>query len=139
MNRLHLVSMFCLMLAACGGEGPLMRPGENCLACHDGSDREAPKFTAAGTVFANSTAAATEGLGDVTVIITDANGTETRLTTNAAGNFYTSKTLTAPFTAAVERNGKLSVMNSAQSGSCASCHANPPVGGAPGRIYAPAP
>lgn len=116
-----------------------MRPGENCLVCHDGSDREAPKFTVAGTAFASSNAAATAGLGDVTVIITDTNGTETRLTTNAAGNFYTSKAITAPFTAAVERNGQRIEMQSAQSGDCASCHANPPAGGAPGRVYAPAP
>jgi hypothetical protein len=138
MNRLLFASM-CLVLAACGGGegGANMRPGENCLSCHDGSNREAPRFTVAGTVFSSNTAAASAGLSGVTVIITDANGAETPLTTTAVGNFYTTKTIAAPYKAAVVRNGTRTSMSATPNGGCSSCHATPPVGGAPGRLYAP--
>lgn len=129
------------ILLACGqpegNQGPLMSPGENCLGCHDGRDPEAPAFTAAGTVFDSATATAAAGVAGATVIITDANKVETLLTTNAAGNFYTTKALAAPYTVAVERNGKRAAMASAPStGGCATCHASPPANGAPGRVYA---
>jgi len=154
MNRLLLIVLPCLLLVACGpsfggeqasrwgeegegGEGDFMRPGEDCLACHDGTRREAPRFTVAGTVFDSSTAASSAGLGGVTVIITDANSAQTRLTTNAAGNFYTSKTIAPPYAVAVEHAGTRFAMAAPPStGGCASCHSSPPANGAPGRIYA---
>lgn len=130
-----------VLLLACGqpegSQGPLMNPGENCLGCHDGTNREAPAYTVAGTIFDSATAGATAGVSGATVIITDANQVETRLTTNAAGNFYTGKAIAAPYSVAVERNGKRAAMASKPStGGCSSCHASPPANGAPGRIYA---
>jgi len=120
-----------------GREGALMNPGDNCLTCHDGRNREAPAYTVAGTVFDTPTSPATSGVSGATVIITDANQVETRLTTNAAGNFYTGKAIAAPFSVAVERGGKRAAMASVPStGGCATCHANPPANSAPGRIYA---
>ena len=45
-----------LVLAACQPENsPIMRPGEDCLHCHDGS--RARSWTLAGTVFSSATAA----------------------------------------------------------------------------------
>lgn len=155
MSRVSLVIVSGVFVAACGagfsdeesdeesgpreeGEGgALMRPGENCLGCHNGTQREAPRFTAAGTVFTSATASASAGLGGATVIITDANQAVTRLTTNAAGNFYTSKAIAAPYTVAIEHAGtRLSMGAAPSSGGCASCHSSRPANGAPGRLYA---
>lgn len=137
-----VLPLLSLSLAACGPageeEGPLMRPGENCLSCHDGSQREAPRFTAAGTVYETTSAAPSAGVAGVAVLLTDANGAVTTLTTNAAGNFYTTKALAMPVRVALERSGRRTTMGaSAATGACASCHTVPPVSGAPGRIYAP--
>jgi hypothetical protein len=140
-HRLLLLALPWFLFAACGAasdeEGPLMRPGENCLSCHDGTQHEAERYTVAGTVFGSATAATAAGVSGVTVIITDANHAEARLTTNAAGNFYTSQVFAAPYTVAVERSGTRFTMAAApSSGGCASCHSTPPTGGAPGRVYA---
>ena len=113
-----------------------MRPGENCLGCHDGKHGEAPAFTVAGTVFDSASSPADAGAANVTVIITDANSAELRLTTNAAGNFYTSKTLALPLKqVALERGANTAQMISPPpNGGCSGCHNNPPASGAPGRI-----
>jgi hypothetical protein len=88
--------------------------------------------------FGSASASASAGISGATVIITDANGTQTRLTTNAVGNFYTAKSLAAPYTVAIEHNGmQLTMAASPSSGGCASCHSSPPANGAPGRLYAP--
>lgn len=113
----------------CGGEGGEMLPGADCLACHDGSgggggeeDEEAPKFTAAGTAFADMDG--TGPLSGATVRITDAGGTVVTLTTNSVGNFYTNEALTFPIDAEVEANGSTSTMaSSVDVGGCNSCHA----------------
>ena len=112
-----------------------MRPGEDCLSnCHDGT--AAQKFTAAGTIFGGTTAAGDAGVEGVTVIITGADSVETRLTTNAAGNFYTTAAVAKPFSLAVERGTRREQMQStSSSGACASCHTVPPANNAPGRIY----
>ena len=128
-------------MSACGpgrsNTGPLMMPGENCLTCHALSGEAREKvYTAAGTVFEAPTSATDAGVSGVTVIITGADQQVQRLTTNAVGNFYTSKAIKAPFTVAVERNGKRTSMGSTPTGACASCHTDPPLNNAPGRIYA---
>ena len=113
----------------CGGEGGEMLPGSDCLACHDGSgggggeaDEDAPKFTAAGTAFADMDG--TGPLSGATVRITDAGGTVVTLTTNSVGNFYTNEALTFPIDAEVEANGSTSTMaSSVDVGGCNSCHA----------------
>src|ERR1017187_10948970 len=66
--------------------GPLHRPGQPCLLCHDGAIGDPQRFTVAGTVY--------ETLGNqapsvlASVVLTDANGSSVHLQTNAAGNFY---------------------------------------------------
>jgi hypothetical protein len=154
--RLHDLAgvPIALVALACGGQdmanedndgtaqevtGPLMRPGHNCLSCHrEGSDTGAPVWSAAGTVFAHPDSRIDGGLEGVTVILTDAEGHEERLVTNAAGNFWTARPLADPFTAALEyEDQRIEMPEPPPAGSCNACHALPPIAGAPGRIYAP--
>ncbi len=117
----------------CGGEGGQMLPGADCLACHDGTNGEAGKFTAAGTVFSDLDG--NDVVDGATVRITDADGNVVELTSNAAGNFYTSEALTFPISAEVELDGNVLAMSSAQqSGGCNACHAC--AGPAGGKLYA---
>lgn len=106
---------------SCDGEGGQMLPGSDCLACHDGSGEEAPRWTAAGTAFADP-----DGLSPLdgaTVRITDANGDVVELTTNAAGNFYTSQSLAFPIDAEIDAAGETRSMGSSVDvGGCNSCH-----------------
>lgn len=137
MKLVPLVAVLGLLAClACGGHddddknNALMAPGQNCQACH------AP-FTVAGTVFGTASADTGTGLAGISVILTDANQVDTTLTTNAAGNFFTSAALALPLKkTAVVRNGQRTEMGAAPEGACNRCHALPPTGGAPGRIYA---
>jgi hypothetical protein len=88
--------------------GPLMSPGQDCLACHDGT--QAVKWTAAGTWGS--------GAGRV-ITLTDAAGRTVSLTTNAVGNFYTSQALTFPLTA---RAGGELMPGPVTYGGCNRCH-----------------
>lgn len=138
-SRVLLLSM-ALVLAACsggehgeGGEGPEMSPGEDCLQCHASGEHT---FTAAGTVFSDPSAPASAGVSGVTVLITDAMGKQVSLTSNAAGNFFTSEPLSMPIHAELHRGSSVAKMQGAvPSASCASCHGSPPQNGAPGRPY----
>jgi hypothetical protein len=125
-----------LALAACGAEGgPTMKPGENCLGCHNGSG-DAPRFTAAGTVYGSADAPAGAGLSGVTVHLTGSRAGETvTLTTNSVGNFFTEATLTP--TIAIElTSGTLSgSMAAASGGACASCHYPGTTSGPAGRVF----
>lgn len=83
--RRHLAAALAatLLLAACGAEeenGPNMRPGSDCLSCHDGSG-EAPRFAAAGTVRRAS------GVAGLPVTIT-VGGAARSTTTTSVGNFF---------------------------------------------------
>jgi hypothetical protein len=86
-RRPSLLAVALLALAACGGSSsgsggggsPTMRPGEDCLGCH-------AEFTAAGTVYG---ADASQGLAGVTVRIDGTRQQNVTMTTNGAGNFYT--------------------------------------------------
>ena len=123
-------------LAACQPEhSPIMRPGENCLRCHDGT--VARSWALAGTVFSSATATTDQGVEGVSVNVTAANGTQLPLVTNSAGNFYTAESLVEPFAIEVEHGGKTLSMAVPRIGACNSCHTDPPVNGAPGRIYTP--
>jgi hypothetical protein len=112
-----------------------MRPGSDCLTCHDGA--VAPRWSVAGTVFPCAGADVGAGVAGVTVVITDDAGTELlRLTSNGVGNFYSVIPLPSAIRASVQRNGARQAMPAAQSlGACNSCHAIPAQGGAPGRLY----
>lgn len=111
-----------LALSGCGDEGSAtMRPGEDCLSCHSSGENA---FTLAGTVFGESSAAASTGLSGVTVTITDKNGTKVTLTSNAAGNFYTSRALAFPVNVEVQSGTAVAQMfSAADRGGCNGCHA----------------
>ena len=116
--------------------GPLHRPNQPCLTCHDGSTGTA--MSVGGTVYGV--------LGDATplegasVTLTDATGSVFAATTNAAGNFYVAKTdwqPTYPLHAEVALRDVTIAMNTiiGRDGSCASCHVDPASRISAGRIY----
>jgi hypothetical protein len=117
-------------IGACGGgddNGPNMKPGENCLSHHS--------FSAAGTVFKSATSGTGDGLAGATVSITDATGKQVSLTSNSVGNFYTQEALAFPIAIGVSVGTVVQKMAAATNGGCNGCHTQPPVNGAPGRIY----
>jgi hypothetical protein len=122
-----------LLLCACGGSGPDMRPGEDCQRCHGGGSGKGGRiWTFAGTVYAAADAAADAGVLDARVHVTDANGWSFMLRTNAAGNFYSAESVTFPLKICIERGGAEQCQVSAiTSGACNSCH------GAGNRIWVP--
>ncbi len=119
-------------------ESPLMHPGGDCIGCHS-SQGEGPKYVIAGTVMgALDDDTDCNGAEAVTVEITGADGTVLELTTNAAGNFFSSKSVATPFTAKVKKGSAVRAMSAAQSdGNCATCHTAEGTNNAPGRIQAP--
>ena len=136
--RTLVVGLGLLVLAGCGplvlGEGgPAMAPGQNCLTCHSGGENA---FTAAGTIFTKPDDPTSAGLAGATVILTDATGQQVTLTTNSAGNFYTSQPLTFPLSAELRHGTQVATMvQRVPSGGCAACHSTPPANGAPGRPF----
>lgn len=147
-----------------GGCGSRMRPGQNCLRCHQDNPTapgavQGPTWTAAGTIFANADSKSTDGVGRVHVKMTDADGRIVEVMSNSSGNFFTAEALTFPLREVLlEREGRTVSMPIdpthpdtpafpptgtttrafyAPQGSCNACHADPPIAGAPGRIYAP--
>ena len=73
------------------------------------------------------------------VVLEAEDGSEVRLVTNAVGNFWTDVPLKVDGYAYLEHDGRTEVMgrNLPEVPACNACHSQPPVGGAPGRIYAP--
>lgn len=122
-------------------ESPLMNPGQDCIACH--AQGEGPKFQIAGTVMgASNDDDNCDGLSGVEVQIIGSDGNVLKLTTNAAGNFYSDlhdTPVAMPFTAKViGPGGKESTMTTPQTtGACNSCHTAQGASGAPGRISVP--
>jgi hypothetical protein len=101
-----------LLLSGCvPAEGPMMKPGADCLACHDGGT--ARRWTVAGTW---------GGQGNH-VAIQDANGKSLGLTTNDAGNFYTAESLVFPLQVSVNGTPMPGGLSASQGGSCNRCHA----------------
>ena len=124
--------------------GPLHRPGQPCLLCHDGAIGDPQRFTVAGTVY--------ETLGGnlpavgASVVLVDARGSSTALPTNAAGNFYATPSKYDPtypvqvtvegpsgetvrMQTLIEGNGTVE-----PNGACASCHFDPPGPSSPGHV-----
>jgi hypothetical protein len=117
-------------------DGPSMRPGEDCLSCHNGS--RAGAWTVAGTVYSDPNAPDYAGEEGAQVIVTGADGKVLTLTSNSVGNFYTAEAIAKPFTVMVQRGSfKLVMTAPTSSGACSSCHNVPPVDGAPGRLFVP--
>lgn len=109
-------------VGGCGGEGIDMLPGANCLNCHTrGGDREAPTFTAAGTVFVDKWG--TKGASGVTVRITDKNGNVYEEKTGRAGSFVMNDNIVFPAKAEVESSaGTMKMGEDLKTGACNSCH-----------------
>ncbi len=108
-NSCHGVSTGQITTNGSGTTGPLMAPGQDCLSCHKvGGAASGHPFTAAGTVFAGSS-----GASGVAVTV----GGVT-MTSNAAGNFYTTAAIAFP--AACRING--SEGESMQAGGCNACN-----------------
>lgn len=118
-------------------ESALMNPGQACIACHNRG--EGPTFTAAGTVMGDfADVDNCNGVGGVTVRLTDANGVVHEKTTNTAGNFSFNQEIAMPYSAEIEDANGIRAMSATQNdGDCGSCHTAEGVGGAPGRIVAP--
>ena len=116
-----------------------MTPGQACIGCHAAAGGEAPLFTIAGTVYPTANEPNDcNGIANVTVVITDANGQQLTLLTNKAGNFSSQAAITPPYQAKVVSGAKERAMMSSQtSGDCNTCHTATGVGGAPGRIMSP--
>ena len=136
--RALLAASGLALVLACGvpGDGPTMRPGEDCLACHNGN--QAREWSVAGTVYSDPNAPQGDGEEGAQVIVTDANGRVLTITTNSVGNFYTAEALAAPLHVQVQRGSfKMVMRNATTSGGCNSCHMQPPQAGAPGRLFVP--
>lgn len=119
-------------------ESPLMHPGMDCVGCHL-DEGEGPIYTVAGTVMgAVNDPDDCYGVEGVTVIVTDADGIDHELVTNAAGNFFTNDEIPTPYTVTLDYDGAQGAMVTAQAdGNCATCHTQDGANLAPGRIIAP--
>lgn len=150
--------LFALALVACdpvhadqvdalGGEtagvrkGPLHRPGQPCLVCHDGALGDPPEFSVAGTIFQtqDKTAAASGAL----VTLTGSDGRSTTTTANQAGNFYLSPnefTPAYPMKVSVTYGGvKVDMVSRiGRDGSCATCHTSKAGPSSAGPVFVPA-
>jgi hypothetical protein len=117
--------------------GPLHRPGEPCLLCHDGAITDPNAFSVAGTIYL--TADAKQPATSATIEMTDKNGSVHKAQTNEAGNFYVTPqewTPTYPLHVTVTANGVKAVMQTrvGRDGSCAGCHTDPVGPGSPGHV-----
>ena len=136
--------------------GPLMAPGQACVACHRGENFEGQNpngalqrqdrvFDVMGTVFPSlneeDLCASAAGDGGLRVEIIDATGAlAISAEVNAVGNFYGSADggLALPFTARLVRGSESRAMTATQStGDCNSCHTARGREGALGRIVPP--
>lgn len=134
---------------------PVMNPGSDCLVCHSQSGNASYRpWTVAGTVYAAALAPPDAGLAGATVLLTDVNGKQLALTTNAAGNFYTAESLGDLKDIELQAGEHRMVMQTsvvgggslATLGSCNRCHQDAVqqgvilgISGAPGRLFIPAP
>ncbi len=115
----------------------LMHPGGNCVDCHR-DEGEGPIYSFAGTVYgAANLREANDCAGEegATVKLTGSDGNTITMTTNEAGNFFTTRKLSEPVTAEVTFEGTTSQMVTAVGDNdCNSCHTPNGREGAAGRI-----
>jgi hypothetical protein len=114
-----------------------MHPGRACIDCHDANG--GPPLTIAGTVFPSAHEPDDcNGANAIQVVITGADGVASTITTNSAGNFYSTRNIALPLSAKVVSGGKERAMLATQmTGDCNGCHTESGDQGAPGRIVAP--
>jgi hypothetical protein len=116
--------------------GPLHRPGQPCLICHDGST--APDWSVAGTI--TGVLGTPTGLNGATVLLTDANLSTFTITSNEVGNFYVEPSRwvpTYPVKVTLTYGSITSTMTTiiGRDGSCAGCHASAASRISPGPVY----
>lgn len=94
--------------------------GQACLSCHNGGGPT--KFTWAGTLYNAASGGAV--LSGATIEVIDANGKVNRIITSSDGNFYSTTTLTPPFTVRASGCPNNTAMVSKATGDCNSsgCH-----------------
>jgi hypothetical protein len=131
---------------ALGGEapgvrkGPLHRPGQPCITCHDGAIGDPPAFSVAGTIFV-SEGSPTPASGAL-VALEDSAGQKQTATTNQAGNFYLGPnefTPVYPMKVSVTYGGVTVAMTShiGRDGSCGNCHKDPAGPTSAGHVFIP--
>jgi hypothetical protein len=108
--------------------GALHRPGQPCLACHDGTQPDTTRYSIAGTVYWQRDARV--GAPAVSVQLVDSRGERFRARTNCAGNFFVTPgefEPLFPLWTSLQWNDYVIDMQSpiGRHGSCASCHAAP--------------
>jgi hypothetical protein len=118
--------------------GPLHRPGQPCLLCHDAAAGNGRPFSVAGTLYADDTA--TRAVNEAAVRITDSAGTVFTTTSNCAGNFYVRASEFSPqfpFWVTVAADAQSVDMESPvyRDGSCASCHTDPKNQSSAGHVF----
>ncbi len=104
-----------LLASACvPGEGPSMRPFEDCIGCHAASG-DAKSWTVAGTWAKGAT-----------ITVTDANGRTVAMRGNDVGNFYTREALAFPYTVSVNgtpmKDSTSGAVIQVRYGGCNACH-----------------
>jgi hypothetical protein len=120
-----------------------MEPGASCGASCHGAE-----FAVAGTVYPSAHEPDTcYGVNipdggveapDAGVVVTGADGTPIWLSIDMGGNFLTTTSVPAPFTAKVVNGDRERAMVGATTvGDCNSCHTEYGANGAPGRIMLP--
>ena len=122
-----------------------MEPGLACRSCHVLFGQASSKdFDISGTVYPTAHEPdLCNGVGGMTVVITDVNNTDHVLQVNSVGNFYNDDGLgflkiPTPYTAKVVSGSNVRAMISSQTnGDCNSCHTEQGTQAAPGRIMAP--
>jgi hypothetical protein len=138
--------VLALALAACSADPDDPKAqrnlGEECVSCHrTGAKAASWPFTIGGTMYRAANDDPSPGLGDVTIVLTGADGKVLRLRSNRSGNFFAHEKLAFPVAVEVQRAGaarKASVAaGPCSSGACNACHTSPPRNGAPGRLFAP--
>jgi len=119
--------------------GPLHRPGQPCLLCHDGALGDPQAFSMAGTVFQDANSLTP--LDGAIITLLSADGSTVTATTNAAGNFYLSADQYTPHYPVHVKSivsGTTSIFMQSHiggNGSCAGCHVDPAGPDSPGHVY----
>ncbi|HEY2899104.1 MAG TPA: hypothetical protein VGL59_00910 [Polyangia bacterium] len=130
-------------IAALGSEaagtppGPLHRPGQPCVLCHDGQGGPR-QMSVAGTIFRDDMDRTP--LADADVVMIDSAKTRFTAHTNCVGNFFVwpgDYQPVFPFWVAVSQGANASPMETPiqRDGSCASCHFDPLGARTAGHIY----
>jgi hypothetical protein len=122
-----------------------MHPGLACRKCHLlGGSASKKTFDIGGTLYPTAHEPDDcNGIGNATVVITDANGATHNLSVNGVGNFYNEDLfgiaqIPKPYKAKVVVGGKERAMITPQTdGDCNNCHTQNGTQSAPGRIIAP--